>query len=57
MDSLTFIGIVAAFVAGTAFGTCLMYFGGLIIEWQVDKAFEQKEEDDEEEDDEEEDDE
>ena len=52
MDSLTFIGIVAAFVAGTAFGTCLMYFGGLIIEWQVDKAFEQKEEDDEEEDDE-----
>lgn len=44
MDSLTFIGIVAAFTAGAGFGAAVMYFGRLIIEWQVERQFEEEEE-------------
>lgn len=43
MDTLMMIGLAMAFTAGTAFGTCLMYFGGLIIEWRIDKQFEEQE--------------
>lgn len=49
MDSLTFIGIVAAFTAGAGFGAAVMYYGRLIIEWEVDKAFEEDDDEFEEE--------
>ena len=44
MDTLTMIGLGMAFTLGTFFGTCLMYFGGLIIEWKIDRQFEKQEE-------------